>query len=571
MIDPRRLWLTSDAIRLRKGFSFSHLRDTFGRLRDSFPTIMRPFAPDCFFPLCLSLILGSSCPFTGLCADEKESKAPHSLYEVKAGPFVKKTKLDGTIVGVREFPVVFAPKRWSKLNIVTVAPQASQVKQGDILIQLETEELEKAIEDMKKTLPEEELALNVARQELAKAEESLPIELEQLRRTTAEAADDLDYFTKTRRPLAERDARENLKQTADALSYAEEELKQLKKMYEKDDLTEETEEIILTRAQNDVDAYLWSLEQIKERTNRLLETTFPREAVELAEKVALQKLAEKVDTKLLPDKLAAQRVAVAELERALVKSRESLAEHEEDLAAMTVKAPFDGIVYLGMTQRGGWPTAESLARKVMSGAELGPREIVLTLVDVSRVRLHTSLKEEALRDLAVGKKGIARLKWNADVEIPSTVTSFSPIPFADGTYDAVLELGPTDAVGPVYPPMSATAEITVYEAANVLTIPVSSVKDKHGEKSVTLADGTKRIIKTGRRNEEMIEVLDGLDIGDKIRWKDPEKEDEKEDVVEEENKDNKGEAIPDEKSPLKDSDKKDSDKKDSSEKEKDAA
>lgn len=538
---------------------------------------MRPSTHDCILSLSLSLILGSNCLSPGLRAeDEKDKKAPHSLYEVKTGPFEKKTKLDGTIVGLREFPVVFAPKRWSKLNIVTVAPQASPVKQGDILIQLETEDLEKAIAEMREALPEDELALSVARQELAKAEESLPIELEQLRRTTTEAGDDLDYFIKTRRPLAERDAQENLKQTADALSYAEEELKQLKKMYEKDDLTEETEEIILTRAQNDVDAYQWSLEQIKERTRRLLETTFPREAVELTEKVTLQKLAEKVDTKLLPEKLAAQRIAVTELERALVKSRESLAEHEEDLAAMTVKAPFDGIVYLGMTQRGEWPTAESLSRKVMPGAELGPREIVLTLVDVSQVRLHTSLKEDALRDLAVGKKGIARLKWNADAEIPATVSAFSPIPFADGTYDAMLELGPTDAVGPVYPPMSATAEITVYEVPNVLAIPVSSVKEKRGEKTVTLADGTKRTIKTGRRNDEQIEVLEGLAAGDMIRWKDPEKEedkeeaDEKEKAKDEEGKDeakgNKADEKSDEKGPSKDGD-----AKGESEKAKDAA
>lgn len=567
-------WLTSDSIHRRKGFSFIRLRDTFSRLPDTLSHLMRPFTPDCIFSLCLSLVLGSSCLFSGVRAeDEKETKPSHSLYEVKTGPFVKKTKLDGNIVGLREFPVVFAPKRWSKLNIVTVAPQASQVKQGDILIQLETEDLEKAIAEMRKALPEDELALSVARQELAKAEESLPIELEQLRRTTSEAADDLDYFIKTRRPLAERDAQENLKQTADALSYAEEELKQLKKMYEKDDLTEETEEIILTRAQNDVDAYQWSLEQIKERTRRLLETTFPREAVELTEKVALQKLAEKVNTKLLPDKLAAQRVAVAELERALVKSRESLSEYEEDLAAMTVKAPFDGIVYLGMTQRGEWPTAESLARKVMPGAELGPREIILTLVDVSQVRLHTSLKEDALRDLAIGKKGIARLKWNADVEIPATVTTFSPIPFADGSYDALLELGPTNAVGPVYPPMTATAEITVYEAPNVLAIPLSSVKEKRGEKTVTLADGTKRTIKTGRRNDEQIEVLEGLAAGDMIRWKDPEKEEDKDEVVKEEAKekgaeeaDDKTDDKADKKEPSKDGD-----TKEASEKSKDAA
>ena len=508
---------------------------------------MRPFTFSRVYPLSLSLLLGITSLSPRLWAETEKKEAP-SLYEVTAGPFVKKTKLDGTIVGGREFAVVFAPKRWSELTIVTVAPQATPVKQGDVLIQLETKDLEKAIADLREGLPGAELALSVARQELAKAEESLPIELQQLRRTTTEATDDLDYFVKTGRPLSERDAQETLKQITDQLSYAEEELSQLKKMYEKDDLTEETEEIILTRAQNDVASFQWGLEQTKERTRRMLEITLPRQETKLSEEVALQKLAEKVDTKLLPEKLAAQRVEVADLERALVKSKESLAEHEEDLAAMTVKAPFDGILYLGMTQRGKWPTADSLARKVMPGAQVDSREIVLTLVDVSQIRLFTSLKEDALRDLAIGKKGVARMKWNPGVEIPASITAFSPIPFADGTYDAVVELGPTEAVGPVYPPMSATAEIIVYEAPNVVAIPLTAFKEKKGEKTVTLADGTLRTIKTGRRSEDEIEVLEGLAAGDNIRWKDPEKEEaEKEEAEKEEAK--KKEAEKEEDSP----------------------
>ena len=56
---------------------------------------------------------------------------------------------------------------------------------------------------------------------------------------------------------------------------------------EQDDLTEETEEIILTRSQNQVNSIKWQLEQSKARAERNLSTTIPREHDAL--KLALDK------------------------------------------------------------------------------------------------------------------------------------------------------------------------------------------------------------------------------------------------------------------------------------------
>ena len=67
----------------------------------------------------------------------------------------------------------------------------------------------------------------------------------------------------------------NLKSSEQYLAYAAEELNQLKKMYEADDLTEETEEIILQRAQNQYDRAKFSLEAAKIRNEDLLKFNSP--------------------------------------------------------------------------------------------------------------------------------------------------------------------------------------------------------------------------------------------------------------------------------------------------------
>ena len=67
----------------------------------------------------------------------------------------------------------------------------------------------------------------------------------------------------------------SLKYYEESLAYAAEELNQLKKMYEADDLTEETEEIILQRAQNQYDRAKFSLEAARIRNEDTLKIQIP--------------------------------------------------------------------------------------------------------------------------------------------------------------------------------------------------------------------------------------------------------------------------------------------------------
>ena len=68
----------------------------------------------------------------------------------------------------------------------------------------------------------------------------------------------------------------SLKTSEQYLAYAAEELNQLKKMYEADDLTEETEEIILQRAQYQYERAKFSHEAAKIRNEETLQVQLPR-------------------------------------------------------------------------------------------------------------------------------------------------------------------------------------------------------------------------------------------------------------------------------------------------------
>lgn len=448
----------------------------------------------------------------------KAADAPAATtHLVKAEAFVQKVKVSGTVESTRETPVELNLKRWADLTVIRAVPHGTEVKAGDLLIELETKDLKKRIEETKLAMPGKEIELSAAELELESAEKSTPISLAKSLRDKMQAEQDLAHFEDESRPMRERGAKEDVKEIVEALAYAEEELNQLKKMYEQDDLTEETEEIILRRSENTVARYRWMLEQTEARTERTLNTLIPREHESLKTNLELQQISWRAGEKSLREGLEKKRLDTAAKRREMDELKKALAEMEEDLAALRVTAAHDGIVYYGMSQRGKWTTAPLVDRKLIPGGKLSMREIVMTVVDPAKVQVRLALTEDQLKDLAEGQDGTLSLKWKPDFKFDARVKSILYVPYADKTFDAVLSVKtPADAPA-LFPGMTADAEITVYEKKDAIVIPKAAVKKEGDKETVTAADGKAITVKTGRSQGDKVEILEGLKAGDSIR------------------------------------------------------
>lgn len=459
--------------------------------------------------------------------DAKE-ESEEKTHKVKAESFEITLELGGVVESLDEAQVALRPKSWSSLSVISAVPHGTEVKKGDVLIELETDKLEEAIEDQKAGVPQQELALQDAKRDLEKLEKTTPLSLESARRSKMKAEEDFAYFQDVSKPMRVRDAHEDLKSTANYLAYAEEELNQLKKMYEQDDLTEETEEIILLRAQNSVDNYKWMLEQTKARTDRSLNTLIPREEESMQRSLESRQIEWRVGEQSLRSALEAKRLEVAKADRDFEKSQEKLGEMEEDLKMLTVRAPQDGVVYYGMSQRGKWTTAATVERKLIPGGTLSPREVVMTVANPDKLQLRVSVPEDKLKDLEKGQKAKTTLKWSPDDEFTSTLKEVSYIPFSNNTFDSVFTMNPGKELT-VYPGMSAKLEIEVYNNEKALLVPKGAVKEEDDAEFVVLKGGKKQKVETGRSNDKMTEILKGLKEGDEIQLspEDAEKPEEK--------------------------------------------
>lgn len=441
-----------------------------------------------------------------------------STHKVKSDLFELKIELDGVFESADSTRISVVPKAWSDLTVVDVQPHGTAVKKGDVIARFETKKLVEQLEDLEKARPLAELTFKLAKQELAALEKTTPLTLESARRSKMQAEEDLAYWEDKGRELEERGARQTVTRLENFLAYSREELNQLEKMYKADDLTEETEEIILKRAKDSVKSGEWSLEQARATSERQLSTTIPRRQDSSARNVARQRIAWRQAEATLPEQLKQKRLEIAGQERALNKAAQKFADLKADLGALTVKAPHDGIVYYGASNRGKWVTGSTIERKLIPGQKVMAREIIMTLVKPEPLMIRAAVPEAKLQHLAAGLAGTASPTWNPDAEFKTKVKSISFVPYSNNTFDAFFTVPKRGADAPaLYPGMNGKVRIDLYKNEKALAVPKKAVRKEGNSHFVYLKDGKKRKVKPGKSNATMTEILEGLKEGDEVK------------------------------------------------------
>ncbi len=445
-------------------------------------------------------------------ATKPTTPATHTL---KKGLFEIKVELAGIFDAVKASPISLAPEMWNSMSVVKAVSHGSEVKKGDVLVELETKKLAKAIRKAELAQPLSNLGLKLAELELIELEKWTPVNLANQKRSKEQAKEDLAYFEKTDRAHREKAASQNLKQSSQYLSYAREELEQLQKMYAADDLTEETEEIIVTRAKNSVEGAQFRMDSMKLSTARTLNTTLPREHLSLRDRTKSAEIAWEKLSESLPQSLNKKRLEVEKMKRDQTESSENLADMKKDLTACTIRAPHDGVVYYGANTRGKWATASMVGKKLIPGGKLMPHEVFMSVVQTQALRVQTSIPENKL---ALVKKGLpAKITANAtpDTSMKGELVSMSRIPLTTGGFPGTLGIT-TDTKG-LYPGMSCKVLFEIYKNKKALTVPKKAVTTEKGESFVHLKNGKKQAVKTGRSDEKLVEILSGLKEGDTIK------------------------------------------------------
>lgn len=456
-------------------------------------------------------------------AQEEESEKPKT-HTVKTGPFEVEVTLDGVFESTETYEIVLRPEVWSSLKVEEVVPEGTRVKKGDTLLKLETDKLDESIRDQEFALKLSELALAQAEVSLKSLEKSVPLDLEAARRSQRIAEEEMKYFLEVTEAQRKESAKESLKSAEYSLEYAQEELDQLEQMYKADDLTEQTEEIILKRAQRSVERSQYFLDLAKDRYERSMKYTIPREKQQVEESYVRSEIDLVKAEATLPKSLDKQRIDFEKTKLEHARLEEKLQQHQADRALMVVKAPAAGLVYYGQADRGQWTTAATVRKQLRPFGTVSANSVLMSIVAGDPTLVRVDVPEKDYRYFKPGAAAAIKPKAFPRTTYEGKCGELGPVAVKSGTFDGEVRFTVTDGDPVPVAGMTGDVTITAYQKDDAVTVPSSAVFGKGDETHVFLEDGgeaRKQVVRTGETSGDKTEILDGLSEGDVILLEKP--------------------------------------------------
>lgn len=447
---------------------------------------------------------------------------------VAAKPFRIDRGFTATLLPAKPVSIAIEPETWAEFVIEEILPHGRSVKKGEVVVKFEREAYDRKLEDLRRAV--QARALSLASQELAfgKLEEETALKLDAARRAAANAAEELEYFTKTGRKTEEEEIADNLEGAKRRLEATQEELKQLKMMYDADDLTEQTEEIILKRQEYAVKSSELALKHAELATKRALEVSLPRRAVALEAEAKSSAIDLEKAEKNLPRGLENAKLDLEAARTAAAREKEELADLEKDAALLEIKAAADGVFYHGSLDEGRWSLGELAKVLVKGGRAPSIRPFASIVPADAELGLVAHVDEAVARSLKAQLKGSMTAAGREDVGLSATIQTVAGVPGADGRYrvDLLPEWPEKDKLEwpadlDVAAGMSFECRFVVHQEDRAITLPAKALQPGAGGTwtvQVKMADGKSetRPVTRGRAHGEQVEIEAGLEDGQVI-------------------------------------------------------
>ncbi len=417
--------------------------------------------------------------------------------------------------GAREIRI--APKAWSPragIKVVYAARRGSRVKKGQALLKLDTKEIDEAIADGELTQQVAAMTLKLAEASFAARTKTHKLDLAAAERSMKQANEDYQRYLKIKKPMAIQVAHRGLKSAEQSLGYVKEELRQLLKMYEADDLTEETEEIIVLRQRYAVERAEFAFNAQKLATEKTLKIDIPRQAIAARAAHARKTIARAKTRLAMETAYRTAKIELTKLKTATARSAAKFKQLRADRNLLTVTSPADGMLIHGAGVDGVW---SKLTRELKRDDKIMPGEVAMTIITPGRVTVRTKAPEAEMNRLRTGMACEVMAGAMPKRKLAGRVSYVDPLPVG-GSIAMIVELARLKPALRLLPGMGCNVKVLVYDNPKAVTVPAGYVHaDAKGRKVVWVraADGSVRSrgVRVGRTAKGQTEITRGLKPG----------------------------------------------------------
>ena len=315
--------------------------------------------------------------------------------------------------------ISFSPKGTSDIFLLGIMPQGSSVKKGESVAQADFRILDNSIEDYERAIKSKNLEVLKLRYALDQQKERSALALQKYQTALTRTEEDQKDFLEKRkaRMLAEEEERVN--KALRHMSYKQEELNQLTKMYKDDQVAEETEEIILKRLKNELGESEFAVQGAKLVAELAKLRNIHRLGEDYATAVKEKQMDLEQARKQADFDLEQKKIALTEAEVSLRRLQNKYNELKADREMASFKAPENGILLYG-----GY-----VAEKLKPGGKLGAFDKIATIVPPDSELIVQATLPDSTATPKVGETVVIKI---TNMQIPGVITEASPIPGADG-------------------------------------------------------------------------------------------------------------------------------------------
>ncbi|MGQ0614060.1 MAG: hypothetical protein ACT4PV_10015 [Planctomycetaceae bacterium] len=398
--------------------------------------------------------------------------------------------------------------------VLEVVAHGSLVKEGDVVLRLD----DRAIREQ---LQRSEFDLRQARERMALQEADAAIQEQASRSGLERAARDAERaerryqaFLAIEVPQTREREQLNDQSWVDRLDDQADELKELEKMYQADQLVDATEDIVLKRSRRSLDRTRASFELQKKARD------FAREYEEAYRREDLEQ-----DARAKAEALDRQRRSheIAQARRSLDLSK-AAADLEQQIAALTklaadaarfeVRAPSAGILLHGAPDEAPW------SARLSRGSRLTATKTFITIAVPGAFRAAADLAEADVARTGASCRAVVAC---GDARLPGTaeITPLALSRAGDGgnLHGVSVALDPGRAV--MKPGMRCTITLTLAEVSAALLVPAEAVSDRGGDKVVRCGGGAdgpfeERVVTLGATDGKQIAVFTGIREGEYV-------------------------------------------------------
>jgi RND family efflux transporter MFP subunit len=396
------------------------------------------------------------------------------------------------------------------------------VKKGEVLVQFDDEDAQRALHDAQREMDAARIRLARLQAETEQKQDARRRRLAVLEDALHRVEADLARWREHDKPMRIQQEAFGIEGMENRVKDQEEELEQLEKMYKEDDLTEETEEIVLHRARRSLDRMHTSLEFARDRQKELLEVTLPRKEEDLVRGVEDRKadLAGYRTAARADDKLDA--IALDKAREELHRREDRLGDLQQDVDGLRLRSPADGYAVPGRFDDGNWHDVDALRDVFAKGGEVKAGQTLFTVVTPGNVKVLALVPEKDLLELKEGQTATVRPAVLDERALEAVVSEVLPLP-SKGKCPVEISLRESDDA--LMPGQTAKVEIAWDVVPDAITVPAGATRGKDGKTLVWVVDGddvAPRAIEVGPTADGRTLVLSGLESGETILVRPPE-------------------------------------------------